>query len=115
MLGWSSPSLPHLVDCLPNDKHHDNKCDLPQQFSDDVGGWIGSTSTLGALAAAIITGKILIPLLGCKKSMIVLSVPAVAGWICLYITKPLQVETPTLFYVGRILTGFAGGAFTLLA
>ena len=55
MLGWSAPALPHLVGCRPNSKHSDDLCDLPVQFSDDEGGWIGSTSTLGALAAALVS------------------------------------------------------------
>jgi len=113
MLGWSSPALPHLVNC--GNGIGQEKCDLPVSFGDNENSWIGSTLTLGALAAAIVTGKILIPLLGCKKSMIVLSIPGIAGWVCLLITKPLQVTSPALFYVGRILTGFSGGAFTLLA
>jgi len=112
MLVWSSPALPHLV---KEDCEKINACDLPHPFTNEEGSWIGSISTIGALTAAIVVGRIMIPYLGCKWSMITLSVPATAGWICLLITKPLQVTTPTLFYVGRFLTGFAGGAFSLVA
>ncbi len=45
--------------------------------------------------------------------MIVMNIPFVIGWICLIITKPLEVTDPALFYVGRILTGFGAGCFTL--
>ena len=57
----------------------------------------------------------MMPKLGCKFTMILLAIPFTAGWICLVITEPLQVETPTLFYIGRFLTGFGGGAFALAA
>ena len=57
------------------------------------------------------------PLIGPKWTMISMSVPAVAGWICLIIGKPLDdsIDPLALFYVGRILTGFGGGAFSLAA
>ena len=56
------------------------------------------------------------PRLGPKWTMILMSIPAVVGWICLVITKPLDdsMDPLALFYIGRILTGFAGGAFTLV-
>ena len=59
----------------------------------------------------------MIPLLGPKWTMILMSIPAVGGWICLIIGKPLDesIDPISLFYIGRILTGFGGGAFTLAA
>ena len=47
MLAWSSPALPHLENCAKT-----NSCDLPVEFTEDEGGWIGSVATLGALVAS---------------------------------------------------------------
>ena len=46
-----------------------------------------------------------------------MSIPALGGWICLIIGKPLDesIDPISLFYVGRILTGFGGGAFAIAA
>ena len=46
-----------------------------------------------------------------------MSIPALGGWICLLIGKPLDkhIDPISLFYVGRILIGFGGGAFSLTA
>ena len=55
MLGWSSPALPHLVNC--GNGIGQEKCDLPVSFGDNENSWIGSTLTLGALAAAIVSGE----------------------------------------------------------
>ncbi len=45
--------------------------------------------------------------------MILMNIPFIIGWVLLIITKPLEVSNPALFYVGRILTGFGAGCFTL--
>ena len=49
--------------------------------------------------------------------MILMSIPALGGWICLIITQKLDesIDPLALFYAGRILTGFGGGAFALAA
>ena len=57
----------------------------------------------------------MIPSLGPKWTMILMSIPALGGWICLIIGKPLDdaIDPISLFYIGRILVGFGGGAFAL--
>ena len=60
----------------------------------------------------------MIPWIGPKWTMISMSIPAILGWIFLMLPKPLDdgdMDTIWLFYVGRILTGLGGGAFTLAA
>jgi hypothetical protein len=37
--------------------------------------------------------------------MISMSIPCTIGWICLLLPKPLEMESPALFYVGRLFTG----------
>ena len=60
----------------------------------------------------------MIPWIGPKWTMISMSIPAILGWIFLMLPKPLDdgdMDTIWLFYIGRILTGLGGGAFTLAA
>ena len=59
----------------------------------------------------------MIPIIGPKRSMLLMGVPAVGGWILLLIGKPLDeyIDPIWLFYVGRVLTGVGGGAYALAA
>ena len=59
----------------------------------------------------------MIPLIGPKWSMLLMGIPAVAGWVLLLIGKPLDkyIDPIWLFYVGRVLTGVGGGAYCLAA
>ena len=50
------------------------------------------------------------PRIGKKWTMISLSVPFIIGWIL--VTSSVNVA---MLYIGRLLTGFSGGAFGLLA
>ena len=61
---------------------------------------------------------VMMPRLGPKWTMISMSIPAVLGFILLILPDPLDggdSETVWLFYLGRILTGLGGGAFSLAA
>ena len=56
--------------------------------------------------------------MGPKWSMISMSIPAILGWVLLMLPYPLDdgdMETVWLFYLGRVFTGFGGGAFALAA
>ena len=57
------------------------------------------------------------PRLGVKWSIIFVSIPAILGWICLTLARTIDhfVDPVAFFYIGRLLTGFGGGAFMLLA
>ena len=50
------------------------------------------------------------PRIGKKWTMIILALPFIAGWVLIV----FAVNAPML-YIGRLLTGFAAGAFGLLA
>ena len=52
---------------------------------------------------------LLMPRYGKKWTMMILSVPIFAGWLCL-----ILAENVTILYIGRFLTGFSG-AFSMLA
>ena len=64
-----------------------------------------------------LVGNLMIPMIGPKWAMILMSIPAIGGWVCLIITKRLDdsIDPLWLFYIGRILTGIGGGAFSLAA
>ena len=50
-------------------------------------------------------GQLVQPKIGCKWSMIALSVPLTLGWVLILIARPLDVSNLALFYAGRILLG----------
>ena len=50
------------------------------------------------------------PTIGKKWTLIVLSIPFIAGWLAL-----VFANSYSLLLAGRILTGFSGGAFVLAA
>ena len=106
-----SPVYPHIVNCITegqevptntNDTMY--KCDLPVSFDEDVGDLIGSITNIGCLTGALFTG-VLLGWVGRKWTMILLNVPFVIGWVCLLIPGWADMDTPALFYVGRVLTG----------
>ena len=54
------------------------------------------------------------PSIGRKWTLILLAVPLILGWICLLIPAyKIDIGSPALFYIGRILTGLGGGGFAL--
>ena len=58
------------------------------------------------------------PKIGPKWTMISMSIPALIGFILLVLPDILddgESETVWLFYLGRILAGLGGGAFSLAA
>jgi len=110
-LGWSSPALPNIA------------CDKPTTslihcLDDDEQRWTGSLLCIGALIASQLVGVVMMPRIGPKWTMISMSIPAVLGFILLILPDPLDdgdSDTVWLFYLGRILTGLGGGAFSLAA
>ena len=59
-------------------------------------------------------GQLVQPKIGCKWSMIALSVPLTLGWVLILIARPLDVSNLALFYAGRILLGMLRKIQTLL-
>jgi len=106
-ISWSSAALPSLENC-------NGTCDLPFELTEDEGSWMTSFLFVGASVASPFVGQFMLPVIGCRWSMIALSVPFALGWTCMLIAKPLQITTPALFYVARIIIGFSGGAFTFV-
>merc|ERR1712241_8499 len=114
VMGWASPALPFLTGC--NDKNslynpNTNDCTLSRSFNGEETSWILSFFGIGALLSAIIAG-ILMSKIGRKWTLIALNVPLIIGWICLLIPAyKTNIDTPYLFYIGRILTSFGVGGF----
>ena len=60
----------------------------------------------------------MMPKIGPKWTVISMSIPVVIGFILLVLPGPMDdgsSDTVWLFYLGRILTGLGGGAFSLAA
>ena len=69
--------------------------------------------SVGALISSFLTG-VMMPSIGRKWTLILLTVPLILGWICLLIPAyKIDIGSPALFYIGRILTGLGGGGFAL--
>ncbi|XP_031347138.1 facilitated trehalose transporter Tret1-like [Photinus pyralis] len=78
-------------------------------IDDDSVGWIGSFATLGA-AASCLPIAFFCNIVGRKRAMICLTAPFMVGWLLVVFAKWLW-----MMYLGRFLTGFAGGAFCVAA
>lgn len=99
MLGWSSPSQSKIV--------KENEYDFPvslEQFS-----WVGSNSNLGGIISCLIIGLVMDGI-GRKTTMLALVIPFTIGWACI-----IWASSVAMLYIGRFLTGFAGGAFFVVA
>lgn len=110
VLSWSAPTLPQL------DLETHGLCDhdigegegLCLRLTRDQQSWVASLLNFGAFTAGPISG-LLMPRCGKKVTMMLLSVPIFAGWLCL-----ILADTVWLIYIGRFLTGFSG-SFSMLA
>ncbi|CAG2103551.1 unnamed protein product [Medioppia subpectinata] len=97
VLGWSSPAV---ADMYTNDSHPR----LTQTGSDvTVESWIKSSTTLGALVGALASGP-LAQVIGRKLSLILYSIPMLAGFGCLWLAKDFAT-----IITGRTLTGLGAG------
>lgn len=107
-VAWVSAAVPSLKSC------DTDNCKPNVHITDDDESWIGGIFFLGSMVASPIVGQLVVPRIGCKWSMIALSVPLTLGWTIILITRPLDVDNLALFYVGRILLGFSSGSYTFL-
>ncbi|CAG7826804.1 unnamed protein product [Allacma fusca] len=98
VMAWSSPALPQV--------ELSAKLGYP---SDSDLSWVASLVPLAAVFAGPPTGQC-IERIGRKPTMIALSVPFVLGWLLI----AFAVNIPMML-VGRFLTGFCAGAFSLTA
>ncbi|CAG7643816.1 unnamed protein product [Allacma fusca] len=99
VLGWTSPALPSMA----------KSGDFPGFESDsDEATWISALTPIGALVAGFASGYS-IQKIGQKGTMLLLAAPFVAGWLMMAYAKTLS-----LIMVGRFITGFCGGSFSLL-
>ncbi|XP_050499245.1 facilitated trehalose transporter Tret1-2 homolog isoform X2 [Diabrotica virgifera virgifera] len=78
-------------------------------ISDDQLGWIGSFVTLGALLMCFPIGYIC-DLIGRKWGCLLTLIPFTVGWLLVIFSSSVSV-----IYVGRFLTGLAGGSFCVAA
>lgn len=98
-MGWTS----NISEDMKGGKYNDIPID------DDSLGWIGSCVTLGAMVMCFPIGYIC-DWLGRKPTMLLLTIPFTIGWIIIIFAGSVE-----LLYVGRFITGMAGGAFCVSA
>lgn len=96
VLGWTSPAGTDGIALV--EEYGFNISTL--EFS-----WIGSLATLGAAVICVPSG-ILTDVLGRKTAMLLTVIPFTVGWALIILASSVS-----MFYVGRFITGFSGGAF----
>lgn len=97
IVGWVSPAISHLTS---------NETLLPSgSLTLEQVSWIGSAEPFGALLGSLLSSYIT-SFIGCKKSMLLLSIPAFLFWF-------LVAFGNSYYYLllARILSGLAGGGF----
>ncbi|CAG9829175.1 unnamed protein product [Diabrotica balteata] len=99
VLGWTSNVSKQLQEGGLNDLLID----------EDQLGWIGSFVTLGALVMCFPIGYIC-DLIGRKWGCLLTLIPFTVGWLLVIFSSSVSV-----IYVGRFLTGLAGGSFCVAA
>ncbi|XP_068082922.1 facilitated trehalose transporter Tret1 [Anabrus simplex] len=72
-------------------------------LDDDQASWLGSLSFIFQPIGSILSGMVLEPL-GRKRSMIVVNIPQLAGWLLLY-----WADSVTLLYTAAIIMGMGVG------
>lgn len=83
------------------------QCD--EELTTDQWSQVAALMNVGA-AIFPLCAMFAIPAIGKKWTMIGLAFPFIAGWIII-----IFANSPALFYLGRLVTGFSGGAFALAA
>ncbi|VVC25779.1 Sugar/inositol transporter,Major facilitator superfamily domain,Major facilitator, sugar transporter- [Cinara cedri] len=96
-LGWTSPAGPMM-------KNNQYKFHVAEENV----SWIASFMALGAMIGCPVMA-VLVHKLGNIKLMIILTVPTLLGW-----TMIIWAKSVTWIYVGRILTGFASGSYSVI-
>jgi len=93
--GWSSPAIPSLNTTLNFEMDHEDFV------------WISSLAPLAALFGSLL---MIAPLryFGRRKSLIAISLPALAGFILMGYTR--YIRHKEALYAGRIITGLMNGA-----
>ena len=114
--GWTSPTFPAIA-CETESDTGLCPAECDYCFSSDQSGWIAGMFTIGAFLSAFVTG-VSLSTVGRKWTLIGMGVPFVLGWILLLLPVPLKLSTDAavwMFYMGRFVTGFAGGSYALAA
>ncbi|KAJ8894779.1 hypothetical protein PR048_000086 [Dryococelus australis] len=102
VLAWTSPTGTRLAQSSTNPD--------PSLMTVAEWSWVGSLMNVGATLSVVLVGAV-IDRLGRKYTMLALVLPFIAGWFMI----AWAGQTVTLYYVGRIVTGMMGGAFSVSA
>lgn len=96
-LGWTAPAGP----MIENDQY-------AFKVSPENLAWIGAFMPLGAMLGCPVTAG-LVDKLGRKNMMLMLTIPTFVGWGMI-----IWAESVSWICVGRLLTGFASGSFSVI-
>ncbi|XP_055295386.1 facilitated trehalose transporter Tret1-like isoform X2 [Sitodiplosis mosellana] len=94
-LGWNSPAVQILKDPIKT------PLESGPLDNEDV-SWIGSINCMGALFGSLFCGY-LISLLGCKRTLLFMSVPSATFWLLIYFGNSYYH-----ILLGRFISGFYG-------
>ncbi|XP_050430728.1 facilitated trehalose transporter Tret1-like isoform X2 [Adelges cooleyi] len=96
-LGWTAPAGPML-----------QKGQYPFSVTNEDIAWIGAFMPLGAMLGCPVTAW-LVDKLGRKNMMLMLVAPCLIGWGMI-----IWAESVMWICMGRLLSGFAGGAYSII-
>ncbi|XP_076362234.1 facilitated trehalose transporter Tret1-2 homolog [Tachypleus tridentatus] len=98
VIGYTAPALPKMI--LPSS---------PVVITEDQGTWFASLMAVGALVGGL-TGGPLSEILGRKKTLILMNIPFILGWLLVVFANGVS-----MLYVGRLLTGICTGLVSVTA
>jgi len=105
VLAWSAPAQKYLtVDSETGKCNVDFDC-----ISDSDYAQVAAIMNIGAATVPVLT-VLLFPKIGKKWTMLSLVIPFIGGWVLLIFSSQTW-----MFLLGRLLTGFSGGAFAIAA
>ncbi|XP_025417643.1 facilitated trehalose transporter Tret1-like isoform X1 [Sipha flava] len=96
-LGWTSPAGPMMKNKQYN---------FP--VTEENISWIAALMPLGAMIGCPVMAAV-VDNLGRKRTMAFLTIPTIIGWVTI-----IWASSVTWIYVGRALTGFASGSYSVI-
>lgn len=107
MLGWVSPAMPKLVS-------KENPPLASGPLTNEQISWVGSLNCIAAIIGAATFGYFT-PLIGSKRSLIVLSCPLVAFWLLIYFGQTYYHVLIARFIGGWTASGVQGGTILFVS
>lgn len=107
MLGWVSPAIPKLVS-------HKNSPLAGGPLTSEQISWVGSINCIAAILGGVTFGYFT-PLIGSKRSLIVLTIPLAAFWLLIYFGQMYYHVLIARFIGGWTASGVQGGTILFVS